>query len=60
MAATGGIALTGILIIDDEKLLAKGLRRNLNGEGFKLEVGYDGYGDPGLGLAIVRQALEGQ
>ncbi len=31
-----------ILVVDDEKLLVKGIRFNLENEGYQVEVGYDG------------------
>ncbi len=31
-----------ILVVDDEKLLVKGIKFNLESEGYKVEVGYDG------------------
>ncbi len=31
-----------ILVVDDEKVLVKGIKFNLEGEGYQVEVGYDG------------------
>ena len=31
-----------ILVIDDEKVLVKGIKFNLENEGYQVEVGYDG------------------
>ncbi len=31
-----------ILVIDDEKILVKGIKFNLENEGYEVEVGYDG------------------
>lgn len=31
-----------ILVVDDEKLLVKGIKFNLENEGYQVEVGYDG------------------
>lgn len=32
-----------ILVVDDEQLLVKGIKFNLENEGYEVEVGYDGY-----------------
>lgn len=45
--------MTKILIIDDEKLLVKGLQRSLTGEGFEVEAAYDGH----EGLSKVKSHL---
>jgi DNA-binding response OmpR family regulator len=31
-----------ILVVDDEKVLVKGIKFNLENEGYEVEVGYDG------------------
>ena len=31
-----------ILVVDDEKVLVKGIKFNLESEGYQVEVGYDG------------------
>jgi DNA-binding response OmpR family regulator len=31
-----------ILVVDDEKLLVKGIKFNLENEGYQVEVGHDG------------------
>ena len=31
-----------ILVVDDEKVLVKGIKFNLENEGYQVEVGYDG------------------
>ena len=42
-----------ILVVDDEKVLVKGIKVNLENEGYQVEVGYDGE-------AAVEQARTGQ
>lgn len=31
-----------VLVVDDEKVLVKGIKFNLENEGYEVEVGYDG------------------
>ena len=44
-----------ILVVDDEKLLVKGMKFNLENEGYEVECAYDGAAAverPGPGLSI--------
>ena len=39
-----------ILVVDDEKVLVKGIKFNLESEGYQVEAGYDGEEAVELGL----------
>ena len=45
-----------ILVVDDEKTLVKGMKFNLENEGYEVECAYDGAA--ALELAIKRQSLK--
>ena len=39
---TGGLYMAKILVVDDERVLVKGIKFNLEHEGYEVHVGYDG------------------
>ena len=49
-----------ILVVDDEKVLVKGIKFNLENEGYEVEVGYDGEQAVELAANAIRRNHENQ
>ena len=46
-----------ILVVDDEEVMVKGIRFNLENEGYQVDVGYDGRQAVDIALAVLELTL---